>query len=164
MRRLRLPPLMRRPIPPADTAARIAGPLATLLVALGFGWLATGLIGDFLLPRPAPVVDIERDPLRVAGQLAALNVSAPRQTAASAPANLLLAGIAASADPRLARALIRRDGQPDILVLAVGEEISAGTRVDRIERDAVLLTGPAGHSRLTLPQPAGTAPAAPDHD
>lgn len=144
-----------RHLPSPAALQRFVAPTATACVALAANWLFGGLAGDFLLPDSAPVRIAEHRPLplaeRLAGRLAFAG-SAPGAT--TAPLNLTLAGISASADAGVARALIRVEGQPGLRLLAIGDEIGNGLRLRAIETDTVTLAGPAGDSRLSLPKPA----------
>lgn len=157
MPRLSLP----RHLPPPAALLRFAAPAATALVALGASWLGGALLGDFLLPASAPVRIAEYRPLPLGERLASrLAFAGDMPGAAAPPLNLTLAGISASADADVARALIRVEGQAGLRLVAIGDEIGNGLRLRAIETDAVTLAGPAGDSRLTLPKPANLTPTA----
>lgn len=148
-----------RRLPSPAALQRFAAPTATALVALAASWLFGALAGDFLLPASAPVHIAEYRPQPLAERLASrLAFTGNTPSSAAAPLNLTLAGISASADAGVARALIRVEGQPGLRLVAIGDEIGNGLRLRAIENDAVTLAGPAGDSRLTLPKPANLTP------
>ncbi|WP_374325046.1 type II secretion system protein N [Azonexus sp.] len=148
-----------RHLPTPAALLRFAAPAATALVALAGSWLFGGLAGDFLLPASAPVHIAEHRPQPLAERLAGrLAFAGSTPSTAAAPLNLTLAGISASADASVARALIRVEGQAGLRLVAIGDEIGNGLRLRAIESDAVTLAGPAGDSRLTLPKPAKLTP------
>jgi hypothetical protein len=140
----------------ADAPLDRLGRLASLLVLAGGAWLLAGLAWDFGMPTGRPAIAHESSAADAAERLAGRSPfasPAPAAQSAVTPSSLMLVGVAASAERGRARAVIRREGQPAPLVAAVGDEIAPGLRLQRIERDQVVLTGPAGESRLALPQP-----------
>lgn len=150
---------LSRRLPSPAALQRFAAPAATALVALAGSWLFGALAGDFLLPASAPVHIAEHRPQPLAERLASrLAFAGNTPSSAAAPLNLTLAGISASADAGVARALIRVEGQPGLRLVAIGDEIGNGLRLRAIENDAVTLAGPTGDSRLTLPKPANLTP------
>lgn len=151
-------------LPPPAALLRFAAPAATALVALAASWLGGALAGDFLLPESAPPQIVEHRPLPLGERLASrLSFAGNTPDTAAAPLNLTLAGISASADSALARALIRVEGQAGLRIVAIGDEIGNGLRLREIAADAVTLAGPGGDSRLALPKPAPLS-AAPHAD
>lgn len=136
-----------------ETPIRRLGQLAVFAVLLGGSCLLAVIAWGFLPPPLAPAVEIERDPLaQVEGFADHLTFANLTPTSATTPGSLLLIGTTASADPRLARALIRREGENRLLILSVGDEVTPGLRVQRIERRQIVLSGSGGEQRLTLPQ------------
>jgi hypothetical protein len=151
-----------RHLPAPAALLRFAASAATALVALAGSWLFGALAGDFLLPVGAPAHIAEHRPLplaeRLASRLAFAGGTPGTPATTAAPLNLTLAGISASADAEVARALIRVEGQPGLRLLAIGDEVGNGLRLRSIDADAVTLAGPAGESRLSLPKPANLTP------
>lgn len=137
--------------------------LASLLVTAGGSWLLAGLIGDFIRPLPPPAETAAPEAAVIAERLAG-HLAFAGATPQAAPLNLMLVGVSASADPALARAVIRQEGRPSLLVAAIGDEIGNGQRLKAIEADAVTLSGNDGDSRLALPQPANPLPLPPHDD
>jgi len=135
-----------------------------LIVAIAGCWLLAGLLWEFMRGAASPVDSRASHPGPVGERLAAqLRFSGP-QSLAPVPVNLMLVGVSASTDPRQARALIRREGQSQLLVLAIGDEVSPGLRLSRIESSQVILSGTNGESRLALPKSEPLLPEPPPHD
>lgn len=156
-------PIASRPFLPSLRPAGLAaaslprlGRLAGALVIAAGSWLLAGLIWDFPIAAGTPPIADETSAADAAERLAGHPLfaqAAPAARSATAALDLTLVGVAASADSARARAVIRRAGQALPLVVAVGDEVAPGLRLRRIARDQVELAGPAGESRLALPQP-----------
>lgn len=141
---------------------RFAGHLALWLVAVIGTWGLARLVWDFLPPTPPPQPLQERQPQSVAGMLAGrASFGSTVAAAVATPGQLLLVGTAASADPAQARALLRREGDSRLLVLALGDAVSPDLRLQQIERGQITLAGSGGELRLALPRP--TSPTMDPH-
>lgn len=156
-------PRFRLPAP-SEQFVRRSGQLAVLLVAAAACWLLAGLLWGFMRATPGPVELPDRSPGAVGERLASQLRFAGPQVATIMPGNLMLVGVSASADADQARALIRREGESQLLVLAIGEEASPGLRLTRIEADQVQLSGPGGDSLLALPKVDTAPPASSPND
>lgn len=149
---------------PSEQFVRRSGQLAVLLVAAAASWLLAGLLWGFMGGAPGPVELPDRRPGPVGERLAGQLRFAGPPVATVVPANLMLVGVSASADAGQARALIRREGESQLLVLAIGEEASPGLRLTRIEVDRVQLSGSGGDSLLALPKVDTAPPASSTND
>ncbi len=156
-------PRFRLPVP-AEPFVRRSGQFAVILVAAGACWLLAGLLWGFTHSTPGPVELPDRRPGPVGERLAGQLRFAGPAVAAVVPANLMLVGVSASADAGQARALIRREGESQLLVLAIGDEVSPGLRLTRIQVDRVQLSGPGGDSLLVLPKVDTAPPASSTND
>lgn len=149
---------------PPEKLVRQAGQLAVLIVASAGSWLLAGLLWEFMVGTASPVDSRASHPGPIGERLAVqLHFSGAHQ-ATPVPVNLMLVGVSASTDPRQARALIRREGQSQLLVLSIGDEVSPGLRLSRIESSQVILSGANGESRLALPKSEPLLPEPPPHD
>lgn len=147
---------------PPEKLVRLAGQLAVLIVASAGSWLLAGLLWEFMGSTASPVDSRASHPGPIGERLAVqLHFSGAHQ-AAPVPVNLMLVGVSASTDPRQARALIRREGLSQLLVLSIGDEVSPGLRLSRIESSQIILSGANGESRLALPKSEPLLP--PPHD
>lgn len=129
--------------------------------------MVSGLLWGFSTPAPAPATLGESQPQAVAEALAsrplfAAGMSVPTVAANS---NWNLLGVLAASDTQAARAILRRDGEPATLVLAVGDDAGGGATLRHIGKDGIVLAAAGGESRLSLPRPAeATATESPADD
>jgi len=149
---------------PPERLIRHVGQGAVLIVASVGCWLLAGLLWEFMPGTARPVDSRTSHPGPVGERLAVQLHFSGAHTAAPVPANLMLVGVTASPDARQARALIRREGQSQLLVLTIGDEVSPGLRLSRIESSQVILSGANGESRLALPKSEPLLPESPPHD
>lgn len=155
---------------PAASADKFLHALAgaTLVAVAGLGcWLASGLVWGFSTPAPAPATRLESRPQQVAEALASRPLfGAGLPIATLAPeSNWRLLGVVAGSDAQAARAILRRDGEPATLVLAVGDDAGGGATLRRIGSDGIVLVAAGRESHLSLPRPAGpTASETPEDD
>lgn len=142
-----------------DRLPRVAvfGHLASLLVLLAACWLATRVLGAFLLSAPAPLVAQDHDPLNAAALLAASPLAAGQVQAAvtESVSHMQLVGVFASEQAQQARAIIRLDGEPKALVLAIGERIGDQYVVKQITPRRVELMAGGSLRVLELPVAQG---------
>lgn len=123
--------------------------------------MVSGLLWGFSTPAPAPATPGGSRPQEIAEVLAsrplfAAGMSAPTFAADS---NWQLLGVLAGSDAQTARAILRRDGEPATLVLAVGDAAGVGATLRHIGNDGVVLVAAGRESRLSLPRPAKPAAA-----
>lgn len=144
-----------------------AGGLLAVLSILAIGcWLLAQLAWAFLPPVAAPEIQRERRPQAIAEKLAQhLQFGHSATTAAlPGPGQLMLVGTAASTLTGQARALLRREGERQLLVAAIGDEVLPGVRLEKIEQGQVTLSGKGVQQHLTLPKPTNALPDTTQHD
>lgn len=153
----------------AQAVFRWSGRLATPAVIGAGCWVLAELFWGFTVALPAPLAMAAENPLSVATKIAArpLFGTAPsaQVVVATLPPNLKLLGVLSSATTGEARAIIRREGEDKTMVLAIGDEVSSGVRLTRIEAEQITLSSMGRSSLLALPKPAPSAtPAKADQD
>lgn len=138
----------------------IAGAVFGAVALLG-AWMVGGLLWGFSTATPAPPVRTDGRPQEIADALASrplfgAGLSTPPIAAES---NWRLLGVLAGHDAQAARAILRRDGEPATLVLAVGDDAGGGATLRAIGSDGIVLVAGGRESRLNLPQPVTAAAA-----
>lgn len=132
---------------------------SVLVVVLG-SWLAVRLLAGFALPLPAPQQSVQQSPLAVAAQFAERPLMGQKAVAPGVSAtvpvmqNVQLLGILSSRVAGDARAVLRQDGIPAPLVLAIGDELSTGVKLIAIEAKQITLFSMGRKSTLALPGPS----------
>ncbi|MDD2742353.1 MAG: type II secretion system protein N [Rhodocyclaceae bacterium] len=131
---------------------------SAFVVVLG-SWLAVRLLAGFAAPLPAPQQSVRQSPLAVAAQFAERPLMGQKTQAAGAsvagPAiqNVQLLGILSSRVARDARAIIRQEGRPVPLVLAIGDELASGVKLIAIESKQITIFSMGRESTLAFPGP-----------